>query len=32
MGLRYVVKHPPVPQLNSIYVPEGVDEAAIRTC
>jgi alanine-glyoxylate transaminase/serine-glyoxylate transaminase/serine-pyruvate transaminase len=32
MGLRYVVEETArLPQLNSIYVPEGVDEAAIRT-
>jgi alanine-glyoxylate transaminase/serine-glyoxylate transaminase/serine-pyruvate transaminase len=32
MGLRYVVEASArLPQLNSIYVPEGVDEAAIRT-
>jgi alanine-glyoxylate transaminase/serine-glyoxylate transaminase/serine-pyruvate transaminase len=32
MGLRYVVEESArLPQLNSIYVPEGVDEAAIRT-
>jgi alanine-glyoxylate transaminase/serine-glyoxylate transaminase/serine-pyruvate transaminase len=32
MGLRYVVDEAArLPQLNSIYVPEGVDEAAIRT-
>jgi alanine-glyoxylate transaminase/serine-glyoxylate transaminase/serine-pyruvate transaminase len=31
MGLRYVVDESArLPQLNSIYVPEGVDEAAIR--
>jgi alanine-glyoxylate transaminase / serine-glyoxylate transaminase / serine-pyruvate transaminase len=31
MGLRYVVEASArLPQLNSIYVPEGVDEAAIR--
>ena len=31
MGLRYVVEESArLPQLNSIYVPEGVDEAAIR--
>jgi len=32
MGLKYVVDEAArLPQLNSIYVPEGVDEAAIRT-
>ncbi|MBZ0068968.1 MAG: alanine--glyoxylate aminotransferase family protein [Thiobacillus sp.] len=32
MGLKYVVEASArLPQLNSIYVPEGVDEAAIRT-
>ncbi len=32
LGLRYVVDEAArLPQLNSIYVPEGVDEAAIRT-
>lgn len=32
MGLRYVVEESArLPQLNSIYVPEGVDEAAIRS-
>ncbi|OJW83900.1 alanine--glyoxylate aminotransferase family protein [Thiobacillus sp. 65-1402] len=32
MGLRYVVEASArLPQLNSIYVPEGVDEAAVRT-
>jgi alanine-glyoxylate transaminase/serine-glyoxylate transaminase/serine-pyruvate transaminase len=31
MGLRFVVKEGErLPQLNSIYVPEGVDEAAVR--
>lgn len=31
MGLRYVVEESArLPQLNSIYVPEGVDETAIR--
>ena len=31
MGLQYVVEESArLPQLNSIYVPEGVDEAAIR--
>jgi alanine-glyoxylate transaminase / serine-glyoxylate transaminase / serine-pyruvate transaminase len=31
MGLKYVVEESArLPQLNSIYVPEGVDEAAIR--
>ncbi|HEY9097460.1 MAG TPA: alanine--glyoxylate aminotransferase family protein [Thiobacillus sp.] len=31
MGLKYVVDEAArLPQLNSIYVPEGVDEAAIR--
>jgi len=31
MGLKYVVeKSARLPQLNSIYVPKGVDEAAIR--
>ncbi|MDO9010170.1 MAG: alanine--glyoxylate aminotransferase family protein [Thiobacillus sp.] len=31
MGLRYVVEESArLPQLNSIYVPEGVDEAAVR--
>ena len=31
MGLRYVVEASArLPQLNSIYVPDGVDEAAIR--
>ena len=31
VGLRYVVEASArLPQLNSIYVPEGVDEAAIR--
>ncbi len=31
MGLKYVVEASArLPQLNSIYVPEGVDEAAIR--
>ncbi len=31
LGLRYVVEESArLPQLNSIYVPEGVDEAAIR--
>ncbi|MHB1353601.1 MAG: pyridoxal-phosphate-dependent aminotransferase family protein [Thiobacillus sp.] len=31
LGLRYVVEeNARLPQLNSIYVPEGVDEAAIR--
>lgn len=31
MGLKYVVEAPArLPQLNSIYVPEGIDEAAIR--
>jgi alanine-glyoxylate transaminase/serine-glyoxylate transaminase/serine-pyruvate transaminase len=32
MGLRFVVKEGErLPQLNSIHVPEGVDEAAVRT-
>lgn len=32
MGLRFVVKEGDrLPQLNSIYVPDGVDEAAVRT-
>ncbi len=32
MGLRFVVKEGErLPQLNSIYVPDGVDEAAVRT-
>ncbi|AAZ98462.1 alanine-glyoxylate transaminase [Thiobacillus denitrificans ATCC 25259] len=32
LGLRYVVEESArLPQLNSIYVPEGVDEAAIRS-
>src|SRR5512139_1273244 len=32
LGLKYVVAESArLPQLNSIYVPEGVDEAAIRT-
>ncbi|MFN3751037.1 MAG: pyridoxal-phosphate-dependent aminotransferase family protein [Thiobacillus sp.] len=32
LGLRYVVDEAArLPQLNSVYVPEGVDEAAIRT-
>jgi alanine-glyoxylate transaminase/serine-glyoxylate transaminase/serine-pyruvate transaminase len=32
MGLRFVVKEDErLPQLNSIYVPDGVDEAAVRT-
>jgi len=32
MGLKYVVEESArLPQLNSIYVPQGVDEAAIRT-
>lgn len=32
MGLRFVVKEGEcLPQLNSIYVPEGVNEAAVRT-
>ena len=31
MGLRYVVEESArLPQLNSIYVPDGVDEAAVR--
>jgi alanine-glyoxylate transaminase/serine-glyoxylate transaminase/serine-pyruvate transaminase len=31
MGLKYVVEESArLPQLNSIYVPEGVDEAAVR--
>ncbi len=31
MGLRYVVEESArLPQLNSIYVPQGVDEAAVR--
>jgi alanine-glyoxylate transaminase/serine-glyoxylate transaminase/serine-pyruvate transaminase len=32
MGLKYVVEEAArLPQLNSIYVPEGVDDAAVRT-
>ncbi len=32
LGLRYVVEESArLPQLNSIYVPDGVDEAAIRS-
>jgi len=32
MGLSFVVKEGErLPQLNSIYVPEGVDEIAVRT-
>jgi len=32
MGLKYVVEEAArLPQLNSIYVPDGVDEAAVRT-
>lgn len=32
MGLRFVVKESErLPQLNSIYIPEGVDDAAVRT-
>jgi alanine-glyoxylate transaminase/serine-glyoxylate transaminase/serine-pyruvate transaminase len=31
MGLKYVVEEAArLPQLNSIYVPEGIDEAAVR--
>ncbi|HWQ95375.1 MAG TPA: alanine--glyoxylate aminotransferase family protein [Gammaproteobacteria bacterium] len=31
MGLRFVVKeNERLPQLNSIYIPEGVDDAAVR--
>ncbi len=32
MGLKFVVKEGErLPQLNSIYIPEGVDDAAVRT-
>jgi alanine-glyoxylate transaminase/serine-glyoxylate transaminase/serine-pyruvate transaminase len=32
MGLRFLVKEAErLPQLNSIYIPEGVDDAAVRT-
>jgi alanine-glyoxylate transaminase/serine-glyoxylate transaminase/serine-pyruvate transaminase len=32
MGLRFVVDEPyRLPQLNSVTLPEGVDEAAVRT-
>lgn len=31
MGLRYVVKEAArLPQLNSVYIPEGIDELAVR--
>ncbi|HLA75727.1 MAG TPA: aminotransferase class V-fold PLP-dependent enzyme, partial [Gammaproteobacteria bacterium] len=31
MGLRFVVKESDrLPQLNSVYIPEGVDDAAVR--